>query len=307
MGRSVIDTEATCRNLKEMLEKQNYTAKEVQFKLGLETVQAVYKWLSPNNRTIPSLDSLVQLADMLECSVEDILVYKESDSFRRRRKMIICDRCGAVIDETRARHPYGEIITFGEYWQYLDKYLGKSALQWRVLERRPDGTVLMISREAIDVRAFDDDWISLTWERSKLREWLNGEFMNEAFSPEEREKFVTVRNVNKDNPKYGTPGGSDTYDKVFLLSIDEAVKYFMPEDPFNNELLLYPTKYARAQGLSISRGLTCFWWLRTPGECVYNCTNMATVMSDGTINMHGASATDKLGIRPVIALDGNKL
>jgi len=59
MGRSVIDIEATCRNLKEMLEKQNYTAKEVQFKLGLETVQAVYKWLSPNNRTIPSLDSLV--------------------------------------------------------------------------------------------------------------------------------------------------------------------------------------------------------------------------------------------------------
>ena len=307
MGRSVIDIEATCRNLKEMLEKQNYTAKEVQFKLGLETVQAVYKWLSPNNRTIPSLDSLVQLADMLGCSVEDILVYKESDVFRRRKKMIICDKCGAVIDETRVRHPYGEIITFGEYWQYLDKYLGKSALQWRVLERRPDGTVLMISREAIDVRAFDDDWIQLTWERSKLREWLNGEFMNEAFSLEEREKFVAVRNVNKDNPKYGTPGGNDTYDKVFLLSIDEAVKYFMPEDPFNNELLVYPTKYARAQGLSISRGLTCFWWLRTPGECVYNCTNMSTVMSDGTINMHGASATDKLGIRPVIALDGNKL
>ena len=168
--------------------------------------------------------------------------------------------------------------------------------------------LLMISREAVDCMSYDDDWINLTWEKSKLREWLNNEFVDEAFSDEEKEKLVSVRNENKCNPKYGTPGGNDTYDKVFLLSIDEVVKYFMPEDPFKNELLLYPTKYARSQGVSVSRNMTCYWWLRTPGERVYNCTNMATVMPDGRINMHGACPySDRLGIRPVIAVDGTKL
>ncbi len=306
VGRSVIDTEATCRNLREMLENQKITAKEVQIKLGLETVQAVYKWLSPNNRTIPSLDSLVQLADMLGCSIEDILVINESDSLGRRKKMIICDRCGAVIDETRSRHPYGDLVTFGSYWQLLDKCLGKSPIQWRVIDKREDGTIILTSREALDSRPFDDDNIDLTWERSGIRAWLNDEFFNEAFSPEEREMFVSVRNENKGNPKYGTPGCDDTYDKVFLLSLDEVVKYFMPEDPFNNELKLYPTKYAKAQGITLSRGVSCFWWLRTPGENVAHCSNMVTVMSDGTINLHGGYPYDKLGVRPVIALDGNK-
>ncbi len=306
VGRSVIDTEATCRNLREMLENQKITAKEVQIKLGLETVQAVYKWLSPNNRTIPSLDSLVQLADMLGCSIEDILIFKEPDKFGRRKKMIICDRCGAVIDETRSRSPYGELFYFGQYYQHFDRDFGKSPIQWRVLERRADGVILLISREALDSKPFDDDKIDLTWESSGIRAWLNNEFFNEAFSPEEREMFVSVRNENKPNPKYGTPGGNDTYDKVFLLSFEEAVKYFTPEDPFNNELKLYPTKYAKAQGITLSRGVTCFWWLRTPGESVSHLTNMVTVMSDGRFNLHGGYPYDSLGIRPVIALDGNK-
>ena len=219
--------------------------------------------------------------------------------------MIICDRCGAVIDETRSRTPYGELYYFGEYYQYRDRDLGKTRIQWRVLERK-DGVIFLTSREALDAKAFDDDKVELTWERSGIREWLNNDFLHEAFSPEEREMFVSVRVENKPNPKFGTSGGNDTYDKVFLMSLDEVVKYFMPEDPFNNELKLLPTDYAEAQGITLKRGVNCFWWLRTPGESVYNLTNMATVMSDGRINFHGASPYYKLGVRPVIALDEKK-
>jgi len=77
MSIRVIDTEATCRNIKAILEERGITPKEVQHALQLDSVQAVYKWISPRNKTMPSLDSLVQLANFLNCGIEDILVMKE--------------------------------------------------------------------------------------------------------------------------------------------------------------------------------------------------------------------------------------
>lgn len=79
MSIRVIDTEATCRNIKSILEERGITPKEVQRALQLDSVQAVYKWISPKNKTMPSLDSLVQLANFLDCGIEDILVMKEID------------------------------------------------------------------------------------------------------------------------------------------------------------------------------------------------------------------------------------
>lgn len=74
MSIRVIDTQATCININRILKERNITAKEVRDALQLDTVQAVYKWLSPNNKTIPSLDSLFQLAHYLDLAVEDIVV-----------------------------------------------------------------------------------------------------------------------------------------------------------------------------------------------------------------------------------------
>lgn len=58
-----------------------------------------------------------------------------------------------------------------------------------------------------------------------MRTYLNGEFYN-SFSDADRERIIKVTNQNNDNPWYGTSGGNPTTDKVFLLSIDEVVKYF---------------------------------------------------------------------------------
>ena len=77
MSIRVIDTEATCRNIKTILEERGITPKEVQHALQLDSVQAVYKWISPRNKTMPSLDSLVQLAHFLDCDIEEILILKE--------------------------------------------------------------------------------------------------------------------------------------------------------------------------------------------------------------------------------------
>lgn len=77
MSIKVVDNEATCLRLKEMFDERELTPKEVQRALQLDSVQAVYKWLSPKNKTMPSLDSLVQLANLMDCQLEDILVLRE--------------------------------------------------------------------------------------------------------------------------------------------------------------------------------------------------------------------------------------
>lgn len=77
MSIRVIDSEAICCNIKRILEERGITPKDVQKALRFDSVQAVYKWISPKTKTVPSLDSLVQLANFLDCEIEDILVMKE--------------------------------------------------------------------------------------------------------------------------------------------------------------------------------------------------------------------------------------
>ena len=52
-------------------------AADLQRLLGLENRQPVYKWL--NGKTLPSLEHLCRIAEVLETSVEDILVYRKEN------------------------------------------------------------------------------------------------------------------------------------------------------------------------------------------------------------------------------------
>lgn len=79
MSIRVVDNEATSFNIRRILEERNITPKMVQKTLKLNSVQAVYKWINPKNKAIPSLDNLVQLANYLNCGIEEILVMKEID------------------------------------------------------------------------------------------------------------------------------------------------------------------------------------------------------------------------------------
>lgn len=75
----IIDHETTASNIKWLLIQNNLAPKDVQEALHLNSVQAVYKWMNPKIKAIPSLDNLLQLADMFGCKVEDILITKNID------------------------------------------------------------------------------------------------------------------------------------------------------------------------------------------------------------------------------------
>ena len=73
----VIDVEGTSVKIGEMVKEKGLTARQIQRHLNLDTIQAVYKWMNPRYKSIPSVDNLVKLSKLLGCSLEDILVTKD--------------------------------------------------------------------------------------------------------------------------------------------------------------------------------------------------------------------------------------
>ncbi len=72
MCQPVIDVEATCANLKRLCADRDLSVMRIKSELGLESAQAVYKWFSGKN--LPSIDNLILIAQLLEVSLEEILV-----------------------------------------------------------------------------------------------------------------------------------------------------------------------------------------------------------------------------------------
>ena len=163
----------------------------------------------------------------------------------------------------------GNIVTFGRYYDIVNGRDCKkptleqpqSPIAWRVLANE-GGRALLISECGLDVKPYNEKQTRVTWEKSTLRQWLNSEFLNMAFTDEERALIIQVRNKNTNNAKYRASGGNDTYDSVFLLNIDEAELYFKN----NKERKCIPANYAKARKAfsdkKTGRGL---WWLRSPG------------------------------------------
>jgi len=98
-------------------------------------------------------------------------------------------------------------------------------IDWLVLEVS-DGKALLLSEQLLEPGRYNDRWDQVTWRSCSLRWYLNGDFYDKTFSEAEKSRIAETTVINNDNQWYGTPGGSDTTDKIFILSIEEVVKYF---------------------------------------------------------------------------------
>jgi hypothetical protein len=190
----------------------------------------------------------------------------------------------------------GDLITFGHYEQDNDMNNGKEAIQWRVLAREGD-KALVISVDILDHKAYNTEDTSVTWESCTLRGWLNGSFLNTAFTRVEQEDILTMAVKNEDNSEYGTDGGLDTSDMVFLLSITEVELLFWS----NEDRMAKNTAYTKAQGAWSSHEETGWWWLRSPGNWA---SAAACVAADGSVNQGGGSVSSGVcAVRPALWLD----
>lgn len=187
----------------------------------------------------------------------------------------------------------GGIVTFGLYEQDNDLKNGKEAIQWRVLEKK-ENKVLLISEYGLDclLKVEGTEPAENTWEERSLRQWLNGEFLDLAFTDKDIELIDSTELVNADNPNHGTDGGNKTTDKVFVLSFDEAEKYFDSDSARQTEA----TMFAKVRGAYVNKNEKSHWTLRTPG---ISPGDYMTVRSVGDIiEPVGNSGSDT--IRPTI-------
>lgn len=170
----------------------------------------------------------------------------------------------------------GDIVYFGKYEQGCNEYDPKDMIEWKVLEARHD-KVLLISESCLDCKPYDEQYKHVTWESCSLRKWLNTFFLMSAFTGDE---------IGRIDSKY---------DKVFLLTIEEAQKYFYA----NNARKTPGTQYANLRGAFSDAGNdnAVNWWLRNPGQY-----GAGYVSVDGSVNLLDCNYVNLayIGVRPVI-------
>jgi len=183
-----------------------------------------------------------------------------------------------------------ETITFGTYQG--------EAIEWIVLDTDADGNLFVLSKYALDVIPYDTTLTDVTWETCTLRQWLNSDFYNAAFSSEEQSRIILSTITNPDMTEYGlnTPGGNDTQDYIFCLSFDEAVEYLDALNKTNSRC--EPTEYAISQNIFLFEdSIYCHWWLRSPGRDNRCATNISY---DGYPETYTGTEAPLYGVRPAM-------
>ena len=163
--------------------------------------------------------------------------------------------------------------------------------------KKEGNQVLLLSKYVLDAKPYNKEWEDVIWETSDIRQWLNNEFYTTAFNKAEKAKIQTSLIKNEDNSKYGTSGGNDTEDKVFLLSEKEAETLFSDEE----ERIAKATEYAEKSGVYVKKEKGAWWWLRSPGR---NSGSAAEVIIFGWVHGYGDSVYNfDDGVRPALHLN----
>lgn len=177
------------------------------------------------------------------------------------------------------------------------RYFKWERIKWRVLQN--DGnTLFVVADKAIEGKGHKDEDASVTWETSYIRDWLNGSFYNTAFSSSEQGAIVTQNVENEDNP-YGTEGGNNTNDNIYLLSISEVTNEtygFYSDMSRRMKASDYANKWSDA---SSGYGYD-WWWLRSPG---YFSNSAAYVRASGYVDCDGEDVFYGGGVCPALHIN----
>lgn len=165
-----------------------------------------------------------------------------------------------ILEALRKRHPFafklyklvtcnvGDTVTLGE---------GGKEIEWRVLEKTPT-EILLIQKDcriygeykSHDYYNQNDD---ATWEGSDIRRRLDG-YYKDIFSKDEKQIIKDILVTAERIHSQDKDPGADTIDKLFLLSTEEANKYFKGDE----DRKAYYHTYENGE----EKIRQCSWWLR---------------------------------------------
>ena len=176
------------------------------------------------------------------------------------------------MEKSQQKLQIGSTINFGGY-------------DWRVLDIQ-DNKALLLSDKIVEQRPYHQSNTDITWAECDLRYYLNGKFYDSLGEDKARVAETTV--VTGSNPWFGTDGGAETNDKVFLLSIEEIVKYFGDSGQLKSPpdgAWYIDDEYNPTRITADENGEALWWWLRSPGHISHD---VAGVYNDGYIGILGS-------------------
>ncbi len=205
----------------------------------------------------------------------------------------VADGNGRIVGDDAVNETVRRTVSFGRFYQ--DAAGNElSPIEWIVLTEK-DGYTLLLTDPIIAslgwVTSGRDD---ITWAESDLRRWLDQDFFETAFTPEEQAAIAIFDVTQPQNPRYDTPAGEATQDRVTLLSYQELVSLM----PTELERKTKPTPFAAAQGCYLNPDGDSAWWLRSPGPTATVPEHLA---SWGNLGARTHYIDDNsIGVRPVI-------
>ena len=90
------------------------------------------------------------------------------------------------------------IIEFGSYPYVADGT--KKPIKWIILKKEKN-KALLLSAFGIDAKPYNEEYEDVTWETCTLRKWLNEDFLDAAFTEEEKKRICLTKVKNPDNPR----------------------------------------------------------------------------------------------------------
>ena len=134
-----------------------------------------------------------------------------------------------------------------------------------------------------------------------LRQYLNGEFYD-SFNEADKARIAETRLANDNNQWFGTSGGNETSDRIFLLSLEEVVKYFGDSGQLRNRPSneIIDDQYNSERIATDANGGASEWRLRSPGS---NSDSAALVLSVGRVLVRGYVIYANAPFRPALWLN----
>ncbi len=218
---------------------------------------------------------------------------------------------------TSTDHYYNGYTYGNVYWF---KY---EPLEWRVLD---PSTGLVICETIIDSQPYNNYLLSAdneywgdsaktyyanNYANSSIREWLNNDFINTAFSSSQQEN-IKVTELDNSCPYDSAYNSANTSDKIFLLSYNEVTNSaygFSTETGSNSARRAKGSDYAKCQGLEVYNSSSSSydgcsrWRLRSPG---YRSDFTWLVGYNGDLYHHYGTNYIYYGVRPALKLQNLK-
>ncbi|MBQ3520075.1 MAG: hypothetical protein IJA31_12225 [Clostridia bacterium] len=223
---------------------------------------------------------------------------------------------GVVFDSYR---PYYTGYTSSSTWQEDNGYNANTVywfkyepVRWRVLD---PATGMVLSENILDSQAYNNYVLKSesywgnsekthyanNYEKSSVRQWLNSDFYNTAFSAAQQNILAST---TLDNSAYGASSSAynsaSTNDKIYLLSYNDV---FNSNYGFSKAArVAQGSAYAKCQGLVVKSG-NSYWLLRTAGGYSEDCCK---VYHNGEVShLFGLTYRTDFGVRPAFNFNLN--